>query len=133
MANRATLLARASQEASRLRFTVLLQGRVIATDGGTNDDIGQAVDNAMNELVILGIIDPTIDLDLESRAIEIEVAVDAVNPFGAMALAHGAIRTALHAANIGTPDWPTLRPEDGAWGVVVDHVSVDPEGELIDA
>jgi hypothetical protein len=109
---------------------VTIQGEIVVTEPTDSEgEIVNRIDLVMEELEKLDVVDPMIDLDLGRYALEISVAVEAANPFEAVQQAHLQVRTALHAAEIGTPDWPEIDPYDARWGVVVTHVSADSEEE----
>lgn len=72
-------------------------------------------DQVMDELLKLNAVDPSIDASLAAATVTFSVVVEAVNPIAAVEEASGVVRTAVHAAGGGTPDWPSSY--DGAWGV----------------
>lgn len=90
-----------------MKFLAELKGVITAYEGETDADIVTGLDRAMEEFVALAASDPAIDLDLETHLVTISLIVEASNPILGLTEASGTIRTALHAAEIGTPDWPT--------------------------
>ena len=102
----------------RPTFQVRLDTRISLADGGPVGDeadsvIEENLDHAMQELVSLGATDPRIDAAVVERGASFFVTVEAPNPIDASTAASGLIRTAIHAAGGGTPDWPA--PSSEAW------------------
>lgn len=62
----------------------------------------------MDELVGMGVTDPLISGTMATGEVEISVVVDAESHYEAAGTALGLIRTAIHAAEGGTPAWPRL-------------------------
>lgn len=121
--------------------TVKLEGKITVNDddGGDRDAIVEAhLDLVMNELETLNATDPSIDLDLNDCSVVLSITVETGNPVDAVATASGLLRTAIHAAGGGTPDWPDLSSEE--WGIsltgvqssLVNSQDLD-EPELLDA
>ena len=111
-------------EAINVRFGVALEGTIsVARDDGKpaeNPDalIEAHLDDVMDELLGLDAGDATISVDLEdddNKLVKLSVVVESSNQVEAVEKASGVIRTAIHAAGGGTPDWPV--PYDGAWAV----------------
>jgi hypothetical protein len=90
----------------------------------TDELIERHLDEVMDELVRLDAGDPSIDLDLTQSEARLAVLVEAVNPLEATDTASGLIRSAIHAANGSTPDWPG--PHDKAWSVQLLSLSTEP-------
>ena len=109
-----------------MRFVVSTQGHIVTDDGETSEDIERWLDETMEELLNLGASDATIDADLGARQVSFSALVDAANPIGAISQVSGLLRTAIHAAGGGTPDWPDAL--DGAWGIRLVGVSA---GEVV--
>lgn len=94
---------------------VPVQGEKVDIDALIEDHL-HAV---MGELLVLGAGDPSIELDLtEPATVTLSVLVSASNPVAAAASASGIIRTAVHAAGGGTPDWPSADDTE-AWSVTM--------------
>lgn len=108
-----------------MRFTATVVGTIIAADDETDDDIERWLDATMDELLALDALDPSIDAGIEDRSVRFSLAVDAANPVEAVNMASTTLRTAIHAAGGGTPDWPTLERE--LWGLVLLTVNAEPE------
>lgn len=71
------------------------------------DDPEAALDEVMDELLACrDLIDPCMDYNTETREVGFDVTVEAEDPLDALVKALTLIRTALHAARIGTPGWP---------------------------
>ena len=119
----------AANEGMSLRFVVSLGGRVSArhddgtpmTDDETSVAIEHHLDNVMEELLQLDALDPTIGLDADT--VEFSVMIEAINPVDAVNRASSTLRTAIHAAGGGTPDWPKV--SDEVWGVWLVSVRTD--------
>lgn len=128
------------EEVARLKFVVALVGEVtiVGEDGahihqGAETLIEEHLDQVMDELVMLEAGDPSIELSGE-RA-EFSVMVDGPNPLEAAHRASALLRSAIHAAGGGTPDWPT--PPNDCWSVTLVSVRSDmvPQdaGDLVSA
>lgn len=107
-----------------MHFMVALVGRVQVIDraGNTVHDcaeiIEQHLDQVMDELQHLDAQDPSIDLDLASdNEVAFSVLVEATNPLAAVDQASSVLRSAIHAAQGSTPDWPGA--SDKAWSVTL--------------
>jgi hypothetical protein len=72
------------------------------------DRLSAQCDRIMEELVDLGVADPLISGDMATGDVEIFVMVEADSHRAAADKAMAGIRTAIHAAGGGTPDWPRL-------------------------
>lgn len=103
-----------------MEFRVTLDGRLTSASGKLDDAVREAMNTAMGELFVLETADPAIDLDFAAGdddggdvTISCRVVVDSVED--AVPPASSNIRAALHAAGIGTPDWP--KSESPAWTV----------------
>lgn len=82
------------------------------------------LDEVLDELLRLEAIDPSVDLDLTEHEVTLSVLVEKPNPIDATNAASVLIRTAIHAANGSTPDWPGAL--DKAWSVQLLSLSTDP-------
>ena len=118
-----------NEEVISLRFVVSFVGRISVVDGGGNvlADIGvqfieDHLDQVMEELDNIGATDPSIELT--GDVVEFTIMVGARNPLGAVSQASGLLRTAIHAAEGATPDWPTS-PDGGVWAVELVSVRSD--------
>lgn len=118
------------EQVPSVRFVVSLVGRITVSDetgadvtDGRDELIEEHLDQVMDELYNLGAADPSIDLS--DDIVEFAVLVEAANPLGAVSIASGLLRTAIHAAKGATPDWPTS-PDHGAWAVSLVSVRSDP-------
>ncbi|MGH9017255.1 MAG: hypothetical protein ACRDY1_05860 [Acidimicrobiales bacterium] len=106
-----------------MNFVVMLLGEVRVQDGAgevpanVDELVESHLDDVMDELDNLGTVDPSIELDLTKThpQVTFQVLVTAANPLGAASQASGLLRTAIHAANGATPDWPG--PQDERWYV----------------
>lgn len=81
----------------------------------TDDQFEEFLDRVMDELLNLeevdpGIIDPDMTASLAERTIAVNMGVEADTTGDAARLYLANVRTALHAAGCGTPDWPTFEP-----------------------
>ena len=91
------------------------------TDDETAMAIEHHLDNVMEELLKLDALDPTIGLG--DDLVDFSVMTEAINPVDAVNKASGTLRTAIHAAGGGTPDWPKV--SDEVWGVWLVSVRTD--------
>jgi hypothetical protein len=104
-----------------IKFSVSLEGTVIVTpefDGELFDEsatIEAHLDAVMDELLKLDAEDPSIEASVEEGSVAFSVVVEAPNPVEAVTTASGFLRTAIHAAGGGTPDWPS--PYAERWAV----------------
>lgn len=120
-----------------MKFVVELDGRITVSDGDgnvvvdANKIIEEHLDQVMEELIHLGAMDPSIDVDLTvdeaGGAVAFSVMVEAGNPIGAASQASGLLRTAIHAAGGATPDWPG--PHEEVWACRL----IGMRSELVDA
>lgn len=86
---------------------------------GGADDTDEAfdafTDRVMDALCDLaeadtGVVDPDISARLADRSLSILIGIEADSFKDALRLFSANVRTALHAAECHTPDWPTFRP-----------------------
>ena len=117
-----------------MKFEVTLVGEITVTpeyDGEKFDHdqlVEQAFDGMMRELLHLaGVDDPQVSGSITTGAIEVNVTVEAEDHASAMAFADPAIRSAFHAAGVGTAIWEHLPVE---LRVSCYRIEVD---ELVDA
>lgn len=97
-------------------FRVTLEGRIQSTSGELDAEVSDALHMAMSELYKLGTANPAIMLDFsDGGRLEIRCSVVADDLSDAVPPASVNIRSALHAAEIGTPDWPGS--DDPRWTV----------------
>jgi hypothetical protein len=75
---------------------------------GTPEQNEASLDRVMDELLRLGAENPAIGGAMQTGEVEISVTVDAASPEDAVPMALTTIRTAIHAAEGHTPDWPRL-------------------------
>jgi hypothetical protein len=73
---------------------------------GTPEEVEASLDRVMEELLRLGAEDPAIGGAMATGEVEISLTVDAPSPEDAVPLAMTTIRTAIHAAEGHTPNWP---------------------------
>ena len=78
------------------------------------DEMDRHLDDVMDQLIELDALDPSISLS--DDLVEFSVVVFGSNPLVATETAGSVLRTAIHAANGGTPDWPTSSDHE-AWSV----------------
>jgi hypothetical protein len=80
------------------------------TDDGF-DEFTNAVEAALADLCDVddGIIDPDMTVTITERWASILIGIEADTASDAARLFSANLRTALHAAGCGTPDWPTFR------------------------
>jgi hypothetical protein len=90
------------------------------TDGSV-EQRDTATDRVMEELLKLGVEDPSIGGSLASGDIQISMTLEAPSKKQATSKAMALIRTAIHASGGATPGWPTFSPEG------------EPHAELVDA
>ena len=116
-------------EESPMRFVVRLCGRIVVrNEDGTvmtdpADTIERHLDDVMDQLIELGAQDPSIELSED--LVEFSVLVNANDPLLAIPAAGGVLRTAIHAAHGGTPDWPDAA-NHLAWSVSLVSAAADP-------
>ncbi len=97
-------------EGRGMRVTVVAEC-VIASSAHLDDAlIEQQADAVMNELLNLEADDPSVGGSLAKGYLEVEVSVESVTLEEALATGASQIRAALHAAGVGTADWPCDRP-----------------------
>jgi len=117
-----------------MRFRVETRGFILPGDGSEPDPqtLDALTDLVQDQLMKLdGAIDPDLTASLKSGELTLRACVEAGGHEEALKLAESIFRAALHAAEIGTPEWepPTkaeYRVEEVDW-----HVSkID---DLIDA
>ncbi|HUC15887.1 MAG TPA: hypothetical protein VMS00_15660 [Acidimicrobiales bacterium] len=96
-----------------------------------NEDeiIESHLDQVMEQLIELHATDPSINLVCNQATLGVLIEVG--NPIDATLLASGYLRTAIHAANGSTPDWPD--PQNKAWSVKVLSLSAEPVAETEEA
>ena len=111
-----------------MKLGFLMAGRVVG-DGGP-DALDVHLDRVMDELVKLGVEDPSLNATLASGLVELSVVVEAGSFPEAMKVGLDLARTAIHAAGGGTPDWPS-DPRDAPWGITLEETSV--RKALVDA
>lgn len=119
--------------------TVKLEGCItVSADPDNRDEIVEShLDLVMGELVVLKATDPVIDLDLTDCRVVLSVSVETTNPVEAVKTASTMMRSAIHAAGGGTPDWPDVASEE--WGISLTGVQSSlvrsdlPHRELLDA
>jgi hypothetical protein len=87
-----------------MNFGFACQLRVHGDPGGLEPQL----DGIMEELCRLEVTDPWIGATLSRGEIEVTLAVEAPSFEEAVAKALTAVRTAIHAAGGGTPDWPVV-------------------------
>jgi hypothetical protein len=73
---------------------------------GNLDNLEPMLDRVMEELVTLDVTDPSIGGTLPDGDIEFSLAVEADTLEQAILAAFSTIRTAIHAAEGATPNWP---------------------------
>ena len=114
-----------------MRLGVGISGLVVGAGGP--DALDAHLDRVMDELEKLGADSPSIDATLAKGTVEISIVVDASSWEEATQKGLGTLRTAIHAAGGGTPDWPTeISPPE--WGITLEETSVrKADGDLIDA
>lgn len=81
----------------------------------TNEGFDGFTDALTEELLELadvdpGIIDPDLTVRITERWASVLMGVEADSQADAMRLFSANVRTALHAAGCGTPDWPVFKP-----------------------
>jgi hypothetical protein len=79
--------------------------------GGSVEERDDMTDRVMEELLKLGVEDPSVGGSLTSGEIQISLMIEASSKREAVSEADALIRTAIHAAGGATPGWPTLSPE----------------------
>lgn len=98
-----------------MRVRVTLDGRLAGELHEDGDAVYDVLDTVMAELVNMEAISPGIEFDRGSSTTSITVNVDADDLDAAVPPASDMIRSALHAAEIGTPGWPAS--DDPDWSV----------------
>lgn len=84
--------------------------------GNTDEEFDQFTDRVLAALVDLedvdsGLSDPDITATLAKREMSINMLVEADSEADALRIFSANVRTALHVAGCGTPNWPTFRAE----------------------
>lgn len=98
-----------------MNLRVTFNGRLRAVSGVLDDEARQALNDAMAEMHKLGTKDPAIHLDASDGSVMITCGVEVDDLDNAVPPASGNIRSALHAAGIGTAHWPGV--DDPRWTV----------------
>lgn len=75
---------------------------------GDLSSLEEQLDQVMEELVGIGVIDPSIGATLDDGDIEISLTAEGDTLEEALQRAFGDIRTAIHAAEGATPNWPEV-------------------------
>jgi hypothetical protein len=88
-------------------FNITVQVRF----SGDLSSLEAQLDRVMEELVRLHAIDPSIGATLADGDIEITLSVEADGLEEAVQSTFATIRTAIHAAEGATPNWPEFRGE----------------------
>ena len=90
-----------------MKFDVSFCGRYVDDDGTvpTPEEIEAHTDNAVEELESLNASDIDVSLDLDLNMVRVVVTVDAEDALAAQEEGSALIRTAFHAAEVGTPGW----------------------------
>lgn len=89
-----------------MKLTMMVGLRVAA---GTPDDLDRLLDQVMAELEKLdNVEDPDLTASLAKGDVSIMLTVEGTDTLDAAATALAAIRTALLAASVATPSWPTF-------------------------
>lgn len=103
------------------------------------DELIDVLDHVMEQLHTHGALDPRISSDGVNDRVEISVTGEAVGEFQAQQDGVILIRTAVHAAGIGTPDWTvemgeaTLQDESGPAELQWVETSIRSAETLLDA
>lgn len=87
-----------------MRVGVHLEG-TIQRDGEDDLAIEALLDATMEHLMLLDVSDPAVSASVTNNRIVVELVVDATSFSDALAKAETALRTAHHAAGMGTPGW----------------------------
>lgn len=88
-------------------FSITVQ---IRFDGDLSS-LEKQLDAVMEELVKLNVIDPSIGATLSDGTIEVSLGAEGDTLEAALQSAFGDIRTAIHAAEGATPNWPQVTGE----------------------
>jgi hypothetical protein len=90
------------------------------------------LDRVMEQLVSCEeLTDPTLDYDASTKQVTFELIVEGEDLLDAMQKATSLVRSCLHAAGVGTPNWPRadeIRPSD-----IRLRLETAPSIELVDA
>lgn len=104
-----------------MEFIVELEGCIVISGDVAPEThasvVEEHLDLVMEELLNLDAVDPAISLDTSDNSVVLSVAVTAPNPIEAVNTGSAQLRTAIHAAGGGTPDWPDVHSE--AWGITL--------------
>lgn len=73
---------------------------------GNRGTLEAQLDGIMEELCGLGITDPWIGATMSTGEVDVSLQVEAASMDEAFVQAMATIRSAIHAAGGGTPDWP---------------------------
>lgn len=90
-----------------MRYEVCFRGRIVsgADDALTRDEVETYVDAAVLELEKLCAEDIDVSTNLGDSSLIVSVTVESVDLLTAQLEGNGTIRTAFHAAGVGTPGW----------------------------
>ena len=107
------------------RFSATFYGQLVRTDNEMHDpaEIEAYVDTAVAELEKMGAEDIDVSTNLRTAEVTVSISVEATDLVDAQTSGGGTIRSAFHAAEIGTPGWRT------DWV----NCTGQRDGELIDA
>jgi hypothetical protein len=75
---------------------------------GDLSSLEEQLDRVMEELVGIGVVDPSIGAALPDGNIEISLSAEGPTLEAALQRAFADIRTAIHAAEGATPNWPEV-------------------------
>jgi len=92
-----------------MKQTMVARFGVASGGPGAPDDLERLLDRVMDELERLSnVADPDLTASLAKGEVSIMLTVEAPDTLDAAVTAMSAIRSAFHAADVATPEWPTF-------------------------
>ena len=104
-----------------MHFVVTLSGTISVSDEDGNQpaNVGELLSSylssVMDEFCTMNVMDPDIELDLNTCSVQFAILVEAADPDVAISTASPLVRSAIHGAGGATPDWPDS--DHQAWAV----------------
>jgi hypothetical protein len=90
-----------------MRYEIRFDGQIVSGSKTplTSDDVEAFVDSAVEELEKINAEDIDVSTDLSKHVLTVSVTVEAADLLTAQGEGNSTIRTAFHAAGVGTPGW----------------------------
>jgi hypothetical protein len=90
-----------------MRYEIRFDGQIVSGSQTplTQDDVEAFVDSAVAELEKINAEDIDVSTDLDNHTLTVSITVDVPDLLTAQVDGNTVIRTAFHAAGLGTPGW----------------------------